>query len=220
MRLKSVSRRKFLSDATLMTLAACLAGCTKTVTKYRPDGTPYTVKENDPVASLAGVVLLLLLLAAAASSKSNKSSMNHQEDGQDPRDEEGKVHLASATSTHRPAEDMGQEVSIADSKGRLLASVDSFERVEHHDLATAKRLLASAKVFSLGRPITIRLRQETPASYRIEDVHILGKPPCEKSKVLRRRIKGKLYEVRVHTNTDGNVRIEMVLESHSKQGVA
>lgn len=221
MKSKRVSRRAFLNDVTLVALAACLAGCTKTVTKYRADGTPYTVKEDDMVATLAGVVLLLLLLAAAAASKSSKSSMDHEDDWLGPQDDEGKVHLASATSKHRlPVGVVQQDISIKDPKGRLLASVDSFECVEHHDLGTAARLLANAQVSTLDQPVAIHLQQDRLDSYRIENIHVLKKSSCENFKVFKRRIKGKLYEVKVRTNADGSVDIEMISESRGSQGVA
>ena len=69
-------RRLFLFKSVL---AAGLAGCTKSVTKYRADGTPYTVEEDDWVATLAAVILALLAIGAiavVAGSNSDDSSSN------------------------------------------------------------------------------------------------------------------------------------------------
>ncbi len=77
MRARIVSRRAFLNDAALAAFIACLSGCTSTVTRYRKDGTPYTVEEEDELKTLAGVVLFLLLVGAAVASKRDDESSLH-----------------------------------------------------------------------------------------------------------------------------------------------
>jgi len=223
MKMKSVSRREFLSDAALTALAACLPGCTKSVTRYRQDGTPYTVKEEDWVGTLAAVFLFILALGVIAASRQDdkKTSSNYEGDWQDPGEDEGKIQLASVTSKRAwPVGNAKQKVSVKDSKGKLLVTADAFERVEHHDLGTTAHLLANAQISNLDQPVVIRLKQDKLNLYRIEYIRSLKKPSGGKFRLINRQIDGKFYKVKVFTYLSNIVDIEIVPQVLGNQSVA
>lgn len=206
-----VSRREFLNDAALVALAISLSGCTKSVTKYRPDGTPYTEEEDDWVGTLAAVVLFILVLAIIASNKDDGSSQHYDGDWQDPRGDEGKIRLASMGSKRTlPIGGAVEKVSVTDCTGKLLVTADVFEHVEHQDLEAAESLLASAQIFNLQKPIVIRLLQDNFSSYRIKHIGLLQEPSDGDFNVFYRRIKGKLYKVKIRTLMGNSVDVEII----------
>ncbi|MBW7989268.1 MAG: hypothetical protein FVQ84_04525 [Planctomycetes bacterium] len=221
MKSRIVSRREFLTDTALAALAISLYGCTKSVTKYRADGTPYTEKEDDWVGTLAAVVLFFVVLAALAASNSDSSSLNDEGEWQDPQGDEGKIRLASMDSKRTlPIGGAAEKVSVTNCSGKLLVTVDAFEHVEHKDLEAAEFLLASAQISDLQKPILIRLKQDKPNLYRIEYVRSLKKPSGGKCRVVNRKIDGKLYNVKVFTYLGNIVDIEIVRQVFGSQSVA
>ena len=222
MRSRIVSRREFLNDVALIALAISLSSCEKSVTKYRPDGTPYTEKEEDWVGTLAAVFLLILVLGViAAGNRDDESSLHYDGDWQDPREDEGEIRLASMGSK-RTLHISGavEKVSVTDCTGKLLVTADAFEHVEHQDLEAAESLLASAQISNLQKPIVIRLKQDKLNLYRIEYVRSLEKPSGGKFRVVNRQINGKLYEVKVFTYLGNIVDIEIVPQILGNQSVA
>ena len=221
MRSRIVSRREFLNDAALVALAICLYGCTKSVTKYRPDGTPYTEKEEDWVGTVAAAFLLILVLAIIGSNRNEESSLNYNGDWQDPREDEGEIRLASMGSKRTlPIGGAVEKVSVTDCKGKLLVTADAFERVEHQDLEAAESLLASAQISNLQKPIVIRLKQDKLNLYRIEYIRSLEKLSGGKFRVVNRQVNGKLYKAKVFTYLGNIIDIEIVPQVLGDQSVA
>lgn len=221
MKSRIVSRREFLSDTALAALAISLYGCTKSVTKYRPDGTPYTEKEDDWVGTLAAVVLFIVVLAIIGSNRDDESSLNDEGEWQDPQGDEGKIRFVNMDSKRTlPIGGAAEKVSIADCSGKLLVTADAFGHVEHKDLEAAEFLLASAQISDLQKPILIRLKQDEPNLYRIEYVRSLKKPSGGKCRVVNRQIDGKLYKVKVFTYLGNIVDIEIVRQVFGNQSVA
>lgn len=221
MKSRIVSRREFLSDTALAALAISLYGCTKSVTKYRADGTPYTEKEDDWVGTLAAVFLFIVVLAIIGSNRDDESSLNDEGEWQDPQGDEGKIRLASMDSKRTLSiGEAAEKVSVTDCSGKLLVTADAFEHVEHKDLEAAEFLLASAQISDLQKPILIRLKQDKPNLYRIEYVRSLKKPSGGKCRVVNRQIDGKLYKVKVFTYLGNIVDIEIVRQVFGNQSVA
>ena len=222
MRARIVSRRRFLNDAALAALAISLYGCTKSVTKYRPDGTPYTEEEEDWVGTLAAIVLLLLVVGAiAARNRDDESSLHHEGERQDPEGDEGKIRFVSMNSKRTPP--IGgavEKISVTDCRGKLLVTADAFEHVEHQDLEAAESLLSSAQISNLQKPIVIRLKQDKLNLYRIEYVRSLEKPSGGRFRVVNRQIDGKHYKVKVFTYSGNIVDIEIVPQILGNQSVA
>ena len=212
MKKKSVSRREFLSDAALMTLAVCLSGCTRTVTKYRPDGTPYTEEKEDPLLTLAGVILVLLIVGAVAASRNkSSSSRNDKNDRKDSPEDEGEIQFASVNSKRAwPVRNANYGVSIKDSEGKLLAITDKDERIKHHDFEAIANILASANISNLDQPVLIRLKQEKSNSYCVEQISPVQKPSGNDSSiVLKRLVKGKPYIIKVYSDREDCLDIEI-----------
>lgn len=222
MKSRIVSRRGFLNEAALAALAISLYGCETSVTKYRPDGTPYTVQEEDPVKTLAAIVLLLLVVGAiAASRRDDESSLDYEDDWQDPQGNEGKVRFVSMGSKRTlPIGGAVEKVSVTDCRGKLLVTADAFEHVEHQDIEAAESLLASAQIFNLQKPIVIRLKQDKLNLYRIEYIRSLKKPSNGKFRLINRQIDGKPYKVKVFTYSGNIVDIEIIPQIPSHQSVA
>jgi len=225
MKSRIVSRREFLNNSALVALAISLYGCKQSVTKYRSDGTPYTVEEEDPVKTLAAVVLFLLILGAIAASRraqdDDKTSLNYEDDWQYPRGDEGKIRFVSMDSKCTlPIGGAVEKVLVTDCSGKLLVTADAFEHVEHKDLEAAEFLLASAQISDLQKPILIRLKQDKLNLYRIEYIRSLKKPSGGKCRVVNRQIDGKLYKVKVFTYLGDIVDIEIVRQVFGNQSVA
>jgi hypothetical protein len=222
MRSRIVSRRAFLNNAALAALAISLYGCETSVTKYRSDGTPYTVEEEDPVKTLAAVVLFFLIIAAiAASRRDDDSSLNYEGDWQYPREDEGEIRFVSMDSKRTlPIGGTVGNISVTDRTGKLLVTADAFEHVEHKDLEAAESLLASAQISNLQKPIVIRLKQDKVNLYRIEYVRFLKKSSGGKFRAVNRQIDGKLYKIKVFTYSGNIVDIEIVSQVLGSQSVA
>jgi hypothetical protein len=221
MKSRIISRREFLSNAALAALAISLYGCTKSVTKYRPDGTPYTVKEEDWVGTLAAVVLFFIVLGAMAVANSDSPNLNDEGELQDPQGNEGKFRLASSNPKRTlPIRGTVEKVSVTDRSGKLLVTVDAFENVEHKDLEAAESLLASAQISDLQKPILIHLMQKNPNLYRIKYVRSIKEPSSGKCMVVNRQIDGKLYKIKVFTHLSNTVDIEIVPQVFGNQNVA
>lgn len=222
MRSRIVSRRRFLNDVALAAFITCLSGCTSTVTRYREDGTPYTVEEEDELKTLAGVVLFLLFVGlVVASRQDDESSLHYEDDWQDPQGDEGKIRFVSMDSKRTLSIGRAAEkVSVTDRTGKLLVTGDAFKRVEHKDLEAVESLLVSAQIYSLEKPIVIRLKQDKVNLYRIEYVRSLKKPSGGKFRVVNRQIDGKLYKIKVFTYLGNIVDIEIVPQVLGSQSVA
>lgn len=218
MRSRIVSRRRFLNEAALVALMVCLSGCTKSVTKYHSDGTPYTEEVEDWVA----IALLFIVLGVlAASSRDSDSSSNYEGEGQDPQGDEGKIRFVSmGTKRALPHGGSVEKVSVTDREGRLLVTVDAFEHVEHKDLEAVESLFASAQISNLKKPIVIRLKQDKLDLYRVEYIRFLKKPSGGRFTLFNRQINGKPYKVKVFTHMGNIVDIEIVPQILGSQSVA
>lgn len=218
MRSRIVTRRGFLNDAALAALLACLSGCMKSVTKYHPDGTPYTEEVEDWVA----IALLFIVLGVlAASKRASDSSLNYEGDWQDTREDEGEIRFVSMDSKRTlPIGGAVGKISVTDCSGKLLVTTDAFGHIEHQDLEAAESLLASAQISNLQKPIVIRLKQDKLNLYRIEYVRSLKKPSRGKFRVINRQIDGKLYKINVFTYLGNIVDIEIVPQVLGNQSVA
>ena len=143
-----------------------------------------------------------------AAARDQQATASDKDDRLDHLDEAEGVHLASMTSKHK----LGQEqlvVSVKGLHGKVLASVDSSERVKHHDLSEVARLLSDAQISSLGQPITVRLEQDNSDSYRIKGLDALAEPLGGGLGTFRRLVGGRLYDVSV-CRVGGSVIVEMV----------
>ncbi len=222
MRSRIISRRGFLNDVALAAFIACLSGCTSTVTRYREDGTPYTVEEEDELKTIAAIFLFLLVIGAiAASRRDDESSLHYEDDWHDPQGDEGKIRFVSMDFKRSLFNDgAAEKVSVTDHAGKLLVAGDALEHVEHQDLGAVESLLASAQISNLQKPIVIRLKQDKVNLYRIEYVRSLEKPSSGKFRVVNRKIDGKLYEVKVFTYLGNIVDIEIVPQVLGSQSVA
>ena len=215
MKSKIFSRREFLNNAALVVFATSLSSCTKTVTKYRPDGTPYTEEVEDWMA----IALLFIVLGALAAARSSSgSSQNDEDERKDPLDEEGEIRFASMTSkSARPVRDTKEGITIKDSKGTLLIMADASEHVTYCDSESGKSLLTLAQISDLQKPILIRLKQDDLNSYSIEQIHPLRKPLNQNNfKVFHRLVREELYEIKVHDEMDGYMDLEITLGASSK----
>ena len=221
MRSKIISRREFFNNIALVITAACVSGCTKTVTKYRADGTPYTVEEEDPLATLAAIVLALLVVGAIAASKRNKdddSSFNSEDEWKNPLRDGDEIQLASMTSKCAlPASNTNEGISIKDSKGTLLIMADASEHVTYRNPEAEKSLLTLAQISNLQKPILIRLKQDDLNSYSIKQIRPLRKSLSQNNlRVLHRLVREELYEIKVHDDVDGYMDLEIALRASSK----
>ena len=166
MKARTIPRREFLNSTAWAALiaAAGLSGCTKTVTKYRPDGTPYTEEKDDWVATLAAIVILCIVAGVMAASKNNdsdgRSSMDYNGNRLFPEDDKGKIQFASMTSRRIMTGDKAVEkIFVTDNKGKLLVTADQFEHIENQNMEMAKSILATSQIFDLQKPIVICLKQ-------------------------------------------------------------
>ncbi|HSV98678.1 MAG TPA: hypothetical protein VLI39_00790 [Sedimentisphaerales bacterium] len=224
MDLQDVSRRLFLGQGAMITLAMVLSGCTRTVTKYRPDGTAYTEEEEDWGQTLAAVLLGLLLLGllAAAAAGDDESSDAGWDDEQDRsrrgRENDVKVHLASAGSNRNPsARDTETDILLLDNKGSLLAAMDAARHVTLYNVDSVGSLLKNGEIENLDRQIAIRLRKDNLNRYLIDHLCIARNPSGEEGKVFYRRVRGELYRIKVITGTENSVELQIVQTQDSPE---
>ena len=217
MKERIISRRGFLNNAAIAALMAVagLSGCTKTVTKYRPDGTPYTEEEDDWVATLAAIVIFFIVVGAIAVARSrdddDESSMNYNGKRLFPEGNKGRIQFANMDSKQTLLSSRAVEkVSVTDGKGKLLVTADQFEHIEQQDLGVAKSILAASQISNLQRPIVIRLKQNNLSLYRIEYIRFLEKPSLSECRVVKRQVDGTLYNINVFSYSGNIVEIEIV----------
>ena len=66
-------RRSWLILLVSGVMTVALSSCRKTVTKYRPDGTPYDEKEDDWVGTLAAIIVVGIVIGGiAAAARRNR----------------------------------------------------------------------------------------------------------------------------------------------------
>ena len=222
-----ISRRGFLNKAAIAALmaVASLSGCTKTVTKYRPDGTPYTEEEDDWVSTLAAIVIFFIVIGAIAVARNNdddgESSMDYDGNRLFPEGDKGRIRFASMDSRRSISGDESVEkVSVTDSKGKLLVTADQYEHIEHQDLEVAKSFLAVSQISNLQRPIVIRLKQNSLNLYQTEYIRLLEKPSVGKCRTVRRHVDGTLFNINVFNYSDNIVEIEIVPQKLANKNVA
>ena len=224
MKTKILSRRNFINKASLSALAVCIFGCTKTVTRYRPDGTPYTEDVEDPVATLAAVVLLLIIVGAYAASKRNSDdgySLNEKDDWEYLPNDKNKIWAASMVSENNiSVPEKGEEISITDLSGKLLAVANGYVSVKNKDLTSIKSLLSSENISNLQKPVVIHLRQDKLNVYQIENIKHLDKSSRGQCRIVERTIDGQSYKIKVFPFSDNAVDIEIGPSISINQNVA
>jgi len=221
MELHTLSRRILLRDGVLIAMGILLYGCTMTVTRYMPDGTPYTVEEEDWVQTLAAVFLLLLLLGVLAASAQDDDESSSLDDNESPMEDNGKIVLANAGTTRGvPILESEDIVSVVDCEGRLLATMDASEHITYHDLEGAVSLLRAAQIQQLREPVAARLRQDGFGRYRIENLICSCDRQDGDCEVLYRQIKSKLYKVTVRRAVGNSVDVQIACHTPPREHFA
>ena len=218
-----VSRRSFLNRTVCAALAICFSSCTKPVTRYRPDGTPYTEDVDDPVATLAGVVLFCIILGAFAASQNkdkdkNHYNMNDEKYRQKPRINERKFMLTSmVTKNNMTMCGTVDRIFVSDSKGRLLIKADASANILNKDLEVAESLLASAKISNLKKTVVIRLQQYSLGHYRVTQIGSLNRVSDGQYTESDQEINGKIYKIRTCNCPDNVVGIEIMPQANNRK---
>jgi len=224
MKTKILSRRNFISNAALSALAVCLLGCTKAVTRYRPDGTPYTEDVEDPLATLAAFVLLLIIIGAYAASKRNEDdsySLNEQGDWQYSPNDKRKIRPASMVNEHNiPSSETEERISVTDSNGKLLAVANGYDNIQHKDLSALESILSSANISNLKRPIAIHLKQDKSNVYRIDSIKYLNKSSSGQFRIVERNIGGQIYKIKYFQCSENAMDIEIEPSNSGNKNVA
>jgi hypothetical protein len=185
MRREEYSRRSFLIVG-----FAVLAGCKKTVTKYHADGTPYSVEEDDPVATLAAVILLLLLIggiaAAVAANKEDKTTSLARRRNR---------FLAGAFDEH-------EDAVLMDSQGRIL-----MEGTRLKNVAVAQALFLMGGV-TRHHGVSSRLRVVGDKAFQIVELSPIGSPSPGAWDEMEYDHGALTYNVRTRT-TQSSVQVEV-----------
>lgn len=222
MKAKHLSRRQFVEDVALLAFAAGLSGCTKAVTRYRSDGTPYTEDVDDPLATLAAVFLGLIFLGAlAASNSDDDSSRNLEDDETNPLSEEERFQLASLNeegtlATVAP----GKTVSVIGSTGELLATGNSARVFKHYDTSIVAALLKSEGISDLSQPVRIRLSHHGIDSYKLEGIFASSGEYDPRCKTIVTKRGERTYMIHVLVREDGTTVLEIKSSSLASQHVA
>ena len=207
MKSQIVTRRGFLSKAAVAILPAALCGCTSTETRYRPDGTPYTVEQEDDLKTLAAVVLIIILIALwAAAKRANESDPSSNSAEKKPIEKEDDITLANA----RIHVDNGCEcISIADCEGKVVARLNGSGSIEYNNLGiVAKSLFAGEdQIHFPNHPVAIHLEKDDTGQHRIEHVRAIQKLSLndDSSEVLSHSIEGRFYVSRMRKVSGGIV---------------
>ena len=192
MKREFISRRQFLNNIAMTAFALYVSGCEgykKTVTKYHEDGTPYTVEEDDPVATLAGIIILVIVIGLIAAYKSSNEDDDTSRDiDNDKWDLGGNRQKFMFASNKISTVRNNEKFCIADTNGNLLAVAEGPENIEHGN---------------------INLKKGNSGVYEIENIQSLKKSSSGQYLRIKRNIDGKLYNIKVFPFSDNAINIEI-----------
>lgn len=209
MSIQKLTRRYLFKEATAALVAISLAGCTKSVTKYRADGTPYTEEEEDWIGTLAAFLLFCICLGIMAANKEDdKSSMNLEKGANEDGFEFASLNSMNGFNTRLVLTEVND----------LKVDPEVYREIRRHNIDTISEQLLAKNIRHLLNPVEVRLSQGKDCMFDIDSLDVSDKKPESEYQTIYHNVLGNEYCIQVKkTGQETSIVVQDMLKVKKKK---